>query len=328
MGEKLQLAVVGIGRISTAHIRGILNNEDISELAAVMSRNEEKVKQAAEVFGVSKMYTSYQEVLEDPEIDGIVLCTPNKDHYSQTLAALRAGKHVLVEKPMAMDRKEALEMQAVAEQQQKTLMVAHCRRFFNAIEQAKQRLGDLGTIIDTTHFLGVQFGQVLTEWWNDMEHLIIELNAPHPLDTTLYLLDEMPETVYAVGGKFSDQLAGTTQATIVLTFPSGKTATVHLSFHCTPPRNERIIIGTEGTMRISDEKDLWVNDRQVVSEDYGNYLEGGINFDRQIREFCMAIRESREPIASGREIIRLMGVLEAVKRSLDLKRIIGIEEIL
>lgn len=324
--KPIRLAVVGIGRISTAHIRGILNSPDVAQLSAVMSRNEERAKGAAARFGVPKYYTKYEDVLNDSEIDGVVLCTPNEDHHWQSVAAARAGKHILVEKPMAISVQEAMEMNQAADNHGVTLMVAQCRRFFNAIETARAELTQIGEIIDTTHFLGVQFSKVLTEWWNDMRHLIIELNAPHPLDTTLYLLDETPDSVYAVGGAFSDQLAGTSQSTIVLTFPSRKTATVHLSFHCTPPRNERLIIGTKGTMRIRDEKDLWVGDKLTVSEPYGNYLDGGVNFDRQIREFCTAILEKREPIASGREIIRLMRVLDAVKQSLDEKRVVTLED--
>lgn len=325
--KKIRLAVVGIGRISTAHIRGILNSSNIAELTAVMSRNEERARKAAEKFGAIKYYTNYDDVINDQEIDGVVLCTPNDDHHWQSIAAAKKGKHVLVEKPMAINIAEAIEMEQIAANNGVTLMVAQCRRFFKAIEAAKRQLPDIGEVIDTTHFLGVPFKQVLTEWWNDMKHLIIELNAPHPLDTTLYLLNETPQTVYAVGGAFSDQLAGTSQATIVLTFASGKTATVHLTFHGDPPRNERIIIGTKGTMRIRDEKDLWIGSELAVTEEYGNYLEGGVNFDRQIQEFCSAIIENREPLASGSEIIRLMRVLDAVKISLDEKRVVSLEEI-
>lgn len=328
MSKKVRLAIVGIGRISTAHTRGVLNSPDVAELVAVMSRNEERAKNAAKVFGVSKYYTKYEDVLNDPDIDGVVLCTPNEDHHWQSVAAAKSGKHVLVEKPMAINVEEAIEMEQTANENGVTLMVAQCRRFFKAIETAKKQLSDIGDVVDTTHFLGVPFTKVLTEWWNDMEHLIIELNAPHPLDTTLYLLNETPKTVYAVGGAFSDKLAGTSQTTILLTFPSGKTATVLLSFHCDPPRNERIIIGTKGTMRIKDEKDLWVGSELVITEEYGNYLEGGINFDRQIQEFCSAILENREPLASGREIINLMRVLDAVKLSLDEKRVISLDEMI
>lgn len=326
--KKVKLAVVGIGRISTAHIRSILQAKEKAELVAVMSRNRSRAEKAAKEYGIPSIYTEYEELLNNPEIDGVILCTPNEVHAEQAIAAAQAGKQILVEKPMAMSVEEAEKMVEAADKHHVTLMIAQCRRFFKAARAAKASLKQkqIGEVIDTTHYLGVSFDRVLTEWWNEMKHLIVELNAPHPLDTTLYLLEEAPETVYAVGGSFSDQLAGTSQATIVLTFPSGKTATVHLSFHCAPPYNERIIVGTNGTMRIKDEKDLWIADELMVTEPYGSYLDGGVNFERQMAEFCEAIIDGREPIASGREIVTLMRVLDAVKQSLDQKRVISLAE--
>ena len=329
MSKKIRLAVVGIGRISTAHVRGIQNSPNVTELVALVSRNETRLEGAAEKFNVRQTYTNYEDALKDPNIDGVVLCTPNELHHGQAVAAARSGKHVLVEKPMALNTKEAIDMERVARENGITLMVAQCRRFFEAPKTARARLAEIGDVIDTIHFLGVQFSDAQTSWWNNskMKHLIVELNAPHPLDTTLYLLDEAPATIYAVGGRFNPKLGGTSQATIVLTFESGKTATAHLSFHCAPSRNERIIIGTKGTMRIKDEKDLWIGSELAVTEEYdGDYLNGGINFDRQIREFCSAIIEKREPLASGREIVRLMRVLDAVKVSLDEKRVVSLED--
>lgn len=328
MVGKVRLAVVGIGRISTAHIHGILNSTNIAELTAVMSRNEERAKNAAEKFGAQKFYTKYEDVLADPTIDGVILCTPNNDHYWQSLAAARAGKHILVEKPMAMNVEEAVEMERAASEHGVNLMVAQCRRFFKAVQTAKTRIKEIGDVVDTTHFLGVHFDKALTDWWKEMEHLIIELNAPHSLDTTLYLLDETPASVYAVGGGFREKFRGTSQSTIVLTFPSGRTATTILSFHCNPPRNVRMIAGTKGTMRIEDEKDLWIGEDLVISEENGHYLDGGINFERQIQEFCLSIMEKREAFPSSKEIILLMQVLDAVKLSLNEKRIVLMEEVL
>src|SRR5207245_475495 len=105
------------------------------------------------------------------------------------------------------------------------------------------------------------------------------------------------------------------EATIVLAFESGVIATGHMSFNTQPELNERFIVGSHGAMRISDDRELWVNSELRVREEIPHYLQGGPDFSRQMREFVQAIADGREPLASGREVREVVRVLEAARVS-------------
>jgi predicted dehydrogenase len=103
--EKIRVCIVGIGRIATLNVLGYKDNPD-AEIYAVCSRNEEKGRKAAEEWKAQKVYTDYDEMLKDPKIDMVELLVPHNLHCEMTIKACEAGKHVSVQKPMAMNLKE------------------------------------------------------------------------------------------------------------------------------------------------------------------------------------------------------------------------------
>ncbi len=132
----MKLAVVGLGFMGGVHLKAIAWAEGV-KLAAVVSRR-------APGWDV-KHYAALDEALADPEIDAVDLCLPTDMHESATIAALSAGKHVLVEKPMALSVESCHRMIAAAERAQKTLMVAQVLRFFPAYREL-QRVVDKGAL--------------------------------------------------------------------------------------------------------------------------------------------------------------------------------------
>lgn len=128
--KKIKVGIIGTGGISSVHIQGykILDNV---ELYAACDLNEERVRNCAENHGIKHIFTDYNEMLKLEELDAVSVCTWNSVHAPATIAALRAGKHVLCEKPMAMNIKEALEMEKAAKESKKILMVGFVRRFGN-----------------------------------------------------------------------------------------------------------------------------------------------------------------------------------------------------
>ena len=108
--EKLKIAIVGSGNISNFHIKGYLRNPNV-ELYALCDINEKTWKAKGEKYGITRLYTDEAKMLAElPEIDAVSVCTWNSQHKPCTIMALEAGKHVLCEKPMAMNAKEAQEM--------------------------------------------------------------------------------------------------------------------------------------------------------------------------------------------------------------------------
>lgn len=135
----MRLAVVGLGFMGGVHLKALASVPAV-ELTAVVSRNESAL--------AVRHYTKLDDALADPEIEAVDLCLPTDMHESATIAALRAGKHVLVEKPMALDLASCQRMIAEAERSRKILMVAHVLRFFPAYRALQRSVddGELGDI--------------------------------------------------------------------------------------------------------------------------------------------------------------------------------------
>src|SRR5690606_32893210 len=96
---KLKIGVIGAGSISEAHLGAYVNNEKV-ELYAICDLNEQRAKDKAEKYGAKKVYVDYNDLMNDPEVDAVSICTWNNTHAEIATAAVNSGKHVLVEKPM------------------------------------------------------------------------------------------------------------------------------------------------------------------------------------------------------------------------------------
>lgn len=130
MAEKLKIGVIGTGGIAQyAHLPGYASLPDECEVVAVCDVNPESAKATAEKFGVPRTYTEYRELLSDPEVDAVSVATPNAFHLGPTVDALKAGKHVLCEKPLGMNADECRQMCRAAKESGKILQVALQFRF-------------------------------------------------------------------------------------------------------------------------------------------------------------------------------------------------------
>lgn len=149
--SKLKIAVIGVGSIAESHINAYLKNPDC-ELYAFCDINEETLKAKGEKYSVTRLFTDKDEMLKScPEIDAVSVCTWNCAHAECTIAALKAGKNVLCEKPMAMNAAEAEEMLRTAKETGKLLMIGFVRRYGNDCGVVKDFVdsGDFGEIYYT-----------------------------------------------------------------------------------------------------------------------------------------------------------------------------------
>lgn len=320
MKSRLGVALIGPGRIAPAHLVAIRAAGDIAELVAVagLPEEEERTRSLAQEFGARKALVGLDSVLEDPDIDAVVLTVPNHLHSQLALLAMEAGKHVLVEKPLANTLADADDMISASKRCGRILMVGQCRRFFRGVREARERIAEIGHPVNIIHILGVHWDEVQTAWWRSAATtggLVLGLNGPHVIDTILWLIGERPTSVYARTARFKPVWEGEDEATFTLSFPSGSMASGHLSFNMKPEVNERWIVGPLGTMRLSNDRNLWVNDQQVVQEDFRTYLEGDSGFVNQFREFGTSILEGRQPVASAEEVRPVIEVLEAARLS-------------
>lgn len=204
--QKIKIAVIGVGSISSVHINGYLKNPNV-ELYAFCDINEETLKTKGEKYGISRLYTDEETMLRElPEIDAVSVCTWNSAHAPCTILALQYGKHVLCEKPMAMNAAEARAMIDASKKYGKKLMIGFVRRFGNDAAITKDFIdaGNLGDVYyaKTTYLRrnGCPGG-----WFGDKSRSgggpLIDLGV-HRLDLALWLMG-YPEPAWVMGSTYA-----------------------------------------------------------------------------------------------------------------------------
>ena len=316
-GNALRIGIAGMGRIAKAHMDAISAlPPEHARLAAVASRKE---KPEIEGAGEVTVYHRYEDLLADSAVDAVILCYPNAMHRDAVIAAARAGKHILVEKPIGMNLAEVKEMVRAADENGVTLMSAQSRRFSDAIESARRALPEIGRVFRIVINFMVEFAEPPTEWWRDPASagdLIVHLQGSHSVDTIVWLMAKEPVWVAAHTACINKNMGGTDEADMLMGFDDGASASVHLSLNTKPYCHEMIISGSEGSIRMREYPTgvpfgvgytLEVNGTPRVDGPQRPTI-----YTKQLAEFVTAIREKREPLASGRELLSTTRVLDAV----------------
>jgi predicted dehydrogenase len=321
--KKLKLGIIGFGRIAVAHANSIMNLNDYMELTAVATRQVEKTKNIIKKFGVKKIYSDYHELLNDHEIDAVIVCLPNYFHRPVCIDAAKARKHILVEKPIAINVMETDDMIRAARENGITLMVAQSRRFSDAMMKLREKMAtEIGHPFRIDINFLVSFPEPPTDWWKSSEKaggLVILLQGSHSVDTILWLLNKMPSTIFSISRSRNRLWEGEDEADIVLGFGSGELATVHLSLNTAPYLHETVLVGPKGTIRLFEfpsEKPFNFSYRLDINGK--TMLEGKqipSLYTIQLKEFAEAIKENRQPIASAQEVRKTMMVLDEIRRS-------------
>ena len=139
--DRVRLGVLGAGNIAAMNVRGYLEDPRC-DVVAVCDTDEEVGRQAAKEWGAERFYADLQDLLADDAVDAVEILTPTHLHHNHVIAALEAGKHVSVQKPVANSVDEALEMQAVAERTGRILRISECFVHYPPLELAKKLVAD------------------------------------------------------------------------------------------------------------------------------------------------------------------------------------------
>ncbi|MEW9699457.1 Gfo/Idh/MocA family protein [Paenibacillus sp. SI8] len=144
---RTKIGVIGLGSISDLHLQGY-QKVGQAELHAICDMNRTRAEEKAKQYGIPHVYTDYRELLADPEVEAVSICTWNNTHAEISIAALQAGKHVLVEKPLCRTVEEALQIESVVRETGKTLQVGFVRRYDANAQLIKGFIhhGDLGEV--------------------------------------------------------------------------------------------------------------------------------------------------------------------------------------
>ncbi|WP_273836233.1 Gfo/Idh/MocA family protein [Guptibacillus sedimenti] len=201
----LKVGVVGVGSISQYHIEPYQSNANV-DLVAFCDVNEERLKEKGEKYNVDQLYTDYRELLQNGAIDAVSICTWNNSHAEIAVAALEAGKHVLVEKPLSITVEEAERVQEAAERTGKVVQVGFVRRHGDNAKLLKTFIdqGELGEIYyakaSCLRRLGNPGG-----WFSDMTKSgggpLIDLGV-HMIDISWYLMGR-PRPISVSGNTYN-----------------------------------------------------------------------------------------------------------------------------
>jgi predicted dehydrogenase len=322
--EPLSLGVIGSGRIAQAHLRAARSIPELVRVAAIAGRRREKAEATARDYNLPEVHDDYRQLLRNPAVQAVLITTPNDSHAAIACDAARAGKHILVEKPMALDTHTAEAMVRAAEAAGVTLMVAQSRRFSDAARTLVERRAEIGEIFRIHIVFGVLFSQPPTNWWRSRDAaggLVILLQGSHSLDSIFWWLGRVPDRIYTAGARTNPAWEGEDEADIVCSFPGGAVATVHLSLSTAPPIHEALVIGRKGHFRLVEWPAGPPFENCYRLEKNGEVLLEGLQapslYANQLREFAEAVRDRRMPLASGREILNVMRMLDAARASLQ-----------
>ena len=206
--KKLGIGIIGSGGIAqNAHMPGYAAVPDLCKIVAVADVNADAAKVAAEKFNVKHVFSDYKKLLEMDEVDAVSVCTPNYLHHEPTIKAFQAGKHVLCEKPIAMNAREAAEMVAAGRKAKKKFMVGYNLRFAPTNQLLKKYIdaGDLGEIYfaraQALRRRGIPGWGVFIDKSKQGGGPLIDIGV-HILDLTLWLLGH-PKPVAASGQTYA-----------------------------------------------------------------------------------------------------------------------------
>ena len=352
--QKIKIAIVGVGNISEVHINAYLKNEN-AELYAFCDINEQTLKEKGEKYGITRLYTDEEQMLKaHPEIDAVSVCTWNSQHAPCTILALSYGKHVLCEKPMAMNATEARAMIDASKKYGKKLMVGFVRRFGNdaAITKDFIEAGNLGEVYyaKTTYLRrnGCPGG-----WFGDKSRSgggpLIDLGV-HVIDLARYLMgspkpvsvygatfDQIGKRVYlkdkksySVRGNAEDPYTVEDMATALVRFDNGAVLSVEASFnlHIKKDTGTIELFGSKGGAKLSPEFELYteMNDYLVdVNLNMPSALSFDGLFENEINYYIDSILTDRDLSSIAEDGCTLMKILDAIYLSAEQKKEITIE---
>jgi len=311
--KPLRMAVVSCGAIAQAHLRGIAACKD-AELAAVVSRDATRRGKAAEAFGAKRAYAEFEEALKDDGVDAVVICSPNFLHFPYAMAALKAGKHVLVEKPIADAYEDGVKLVEEAERRGLRLMSSQNSRYLAAMRRAREILlsGEVGRPLHLLYTLTGWY-EGPASWWKDCQRFLIANSGSHPLDFFLWMTGALPVRVYATAHSNKPGFPGEDDFSVHLTLDNGACAIAYTTINSRFSRRDMIVVCEKGT--------LFLDGLRTLRRDGETLLEGGADpFVEQMREFVDAVLEGRAPGNSGRDALPSLAVIDAAYESVEGRR--------
>jgi predicted dehydrogenase len=323
----INLAVVGYGYWGPNIVRNVMERPELS-LWGLCEMNAERTEKFSARYPGVHTTASFDEVLADPAVDAVSIATPPRTHYALVKQALEAGKHVLVEKPLATTGEDAQELLELAEREGLVLMPGHTFLYSPAVNKVRSLIdsGELGEIYFITSSrmnLGIYQPDGVV---NDL--------APHDLSILLYWL-EQPVAMVSASGSTVFQNGVPETAFLTLAFEQGATANVQLSWLAPHKVRQTIVVGSkrmvvyddaavDGAVRIYD-RGVDFTEPTNFGEYQLTYRSGDMIVPRldpaeplglELADFANAIETGEDPRSHARLGVEIVRILEAAHESL------------
>lgn len=326
------IGVVGVGYWGPNIVRNFAGT-DGAAVVAVADLDPAKLQKIARAYPGVETTRDVQDLFANPRIDAVVIATPVRGHYALTMAALRAGKHVLVEKPLAETPEQGQEMINEASRRGLVLMVDHTFLYTTAVQKIRQLVesGEIGEIYyyDSTRVnLGLFQGDVNVIW--DL--------AVHDLSIIQYILPDQPIAVSAIG---TSHVAGRPEnmAHMTLFFESNCVAHINVNW-LAPVKVRQTLIGGSRKMIVYDDLEttekIKVYDKGIIYDPspenvhqlrvgyragdmWAPHLAATEALHTEARHFIDCIENGTKPISDGVAGLRLVEILEAASQSMTLR---------
>lgn len=348
--KSINIGVIGTGSISAMHLQSYQKHAN-ANLLAVCDLNEKRAQRAAEKYGATKVYTDYNELLADPEIDAVSICTWNNTHAEISIAALNAGKHVLVEKPLCRTVEEALQVQEAVKSSGKLLQVGFVRRYDPNAQMLREFAdkGEFGEIYfakaSSVRRLGNPGG-----WFSDIERSgggpLIDIGV-HVIDLCWYMMGRpKPVSVSAntyrkLGNRSNvrnlsfykaadyDAEKNTVEdmANAMIRFENGASILVDVSFTLHAKENLQSVklYGDKGGFEIDPEVVIVTEKHDTIINIQPQTDSTGFAFDAafqsEVDHFISSIENGTSPLSpveDGVEIMKILcGIYESAEKGVE-----------
>jgi 2-hydroxy-4-carboxymuconate semialdehyde hemiacetal dehydrogenase len=317
MSKTIKVALAGAGAFGIKHLDGIKNIDGV-EVVSLIGREFDKTKEVADKYGIGHVTTDLADSLALPEIDAVILCTPTQMHASQSIACLKAGKHVQVEIPLADSWKDAEEVVRLAKAEGKVAMCGHTRRFNPSHQWVNHKIKagefNIQQMDVQTYFFRRTNMNALGQARSWTDHLLWH-HAAHTVDLFAYQAGSPIVKANAVQGPIHPTLGIAMDMSIQLQAANGAICTLSLSFNNDGPLGTYFrYIGDTGTY-LARYDDLFTGKEEQIDVSKVAVSMNGIEL--QDREFFAAIKEGREPNSSVSQVLPCYKVLHNLEQQLS-----------
>jgi 2-hydroxy-4-carboxymuconate semialdehyde hemiacetal dehydrogenase len=317
MNKTIKVALAGAGAFGIKHLDGIKNIDGV-EVVSLIGREFDKTKEVADKYGIKHVTTQLEDSLALPEVDAVILCTPTQMHADQTLACLKAGKHVQVEIPLADTLAGAEAVVAAAKSSGLVAMCGHTRRFnpshqyvHNEIKAGRFNIQQMDV---QTYFFRRTNMNALGQARSWTDHLLWH-HAAHTVDLFAYQAGSPIVKANAVQGPIHPALGIAMDMSIQLQAANGAICTLSLSFNNDGPLGTFFrYIGDTATY-LARYDDLFTGKDEKIDVSQVDVSMNGIEL--QDREFFAAIKEGREPNSSVASVLACYKVLDSLEKQLN-----------